>query len=205
MESRDAVRMLCEPHYAIIGDQNVEREPLLDLLYQARYSSGGVKGVRSSNKGLPIDVGAITMYEDFDGRVRSRLEQYGISCIGDIKAVTERLHNTLVTINLEEGLDPREFDIFHQMVHRIEEFFDPPKEYEIMGECPECGATHVMNDDDEQARAIRIKLKPGHTLVAECVACEKLWAGNQEMVWLAQLLEANSDWDTLELMGVATQ
>lgn len=214
MDSKDAVKMLCEPHHAVIGEQNVEREALLDLLYQARYSTQAAGSVGSSNRGLLINAGALAMYENFDAKVRSKLEQFGISCIGDIKAVTERLHNALVTVNLKEGLDPREFNIFYDTVNSIEDLFDPPKQKELLGRCPECGESHVYkitkteNDDKQRVeekelvRALVSTMRPGHALQAECLACGKLWVGQQDMLWLARHLEAKSDWDTLEMLGI---
>lgn len=207
-----AVVRLTEPHTELVDGRVGESGPLLEMLREARYPNlGGTKG--GAGKGDVLDVQAMTMYENIDGIVRSWLNHYREHTTGDLIPLTRRLYQVLRTEDAGGRLEDRDnmFSMFPQWVAQIETFFDPPKVYELTVPCPECQAGRIPEGDEPREGerderpykwAMRVPVKLGHAVIAECHACGRMWAGRDDLTELAELTGVEVDWVKLrELTG----
>ena len=189
-----AVVKLTEPHTELIDGQTALCDPLLTMLWEARYPSlGKTKG--GAGAGMPFDTHAIELYEHIDGTVRAWLAHYREHSTGDLIPLVRRLHEVIKTEDAGGRLEDRDrmYGMFQQFVTTIEDKFDPPHEYELTDDCPECEQSHAEDQDGNRKRAVRIMVKPGRALVAECHACGKLWAGQDSLTDLAEKMGAEID------------
>lgn len=200
-----AVEILTEPH-RMLAEQQDDNDPLITQLKEARYPSLG-RTKAGAGSGSPIDHKAIALYEYIDGTVRAWLNYYRHSDKGELIDLIKELHQVILTEDAGDRLDNRErmFWLFPNMVTQIEEYFDPPSEHELMEPCPECGTAYIFDgegreEDQERSHAVRVRLKRGHALQAECHACRKLWVGETELTRLAALMGASIDWDMIKLL-----
>lgn len=190
-----AVERLTENHSEIVGDQAGVCEPLLLMLWEARYPSLGKGSSSGGGEGSMLNQQALSIYEHIDGVVRAWLTHYREHATGDLIPLVKRLHQVLLTEDAGGRLEDRDrmYGMFQQFVTQIETCFDPPPEKELMGACPGCEATHSEGENGEQRRAVRMIVNPGHALVAECHACGKLWAGQDALTELAESMGAVID------------
>lgn len=207
-----AVERLTETHTELIDGAVGVSGPLLDVLRDARYPNlGRTRG--GGGGGDMFDVAAVDLYEHIDGTVRAWLEFYRQDHTGDLVPLVVRLHETLNAEHAGGRLEEPErmFAMFESWVASIENHFDPPKEYELTAPCPECAAERVptgseprSGEKDERPYkwAVRVPVKVGHAVVAECHACEALWAGRDRLTDLAERMGLDVDWVALrELVG----
>lgn len=193
-----AVVKLTEPHTVWVDGQQATSDPLITMLWEARYPNLG-KTMGGAGSGMPFDTHAVDLYEHIDGTVRSWLAHFREHSTGDLLTLTRRLCEVIQAEDAGGRLEDRDrmYGMFQQFVQLIEDKFDPPAEKELVGDCPECEKSHVEDDNGDQKRAVRIIVKPGRALVAECHACGKLWAGQESLTSLAETLGADIDWVAL--------
>ncbi len=198
-----AVERLTKDHTEILDGTVGTSGPLLEELRLARYPSLG-KSVGGAGEGMMLNVQALGLYEHIDGAVRAWLAHYRHISTGDLVELTAQLHQVLRTEHAGGRLeDPdRMFAMFSTWVHQIEDNFDPPHEYELTASCPECGEGHVKDEDGKQKRAVRVPVKAGRAVIAECHACGRMWATRDELTELAEAMQVEVDWVKLrELTG----
>ena len=100
--------------------------------------------------------------------------------------------NGLIDDTMREHLDA----LFPQWVDQIEDLFDPPHMKELTAACPECGQRwHV--EDGVQKAAVIIPVKKGRALIAECRACEAMWATETDLIGLAEAMGVDVDFIAL--------
>ena len=202
-QANRAVERLTENHAELVDGTIGESGPLLEMLREARYPNlGGTKG--GAGTGDVLDVQAMTMYENIDGIVRSWLNHFREHSTGDLIPLTKRLHQVLQAEDAGGRLDDSErmFSMFPKWVAQIEDFFDPPKEYELTADCPECGAGRIANDEGAMKWAVRVPVKVGRAVIAECHSCGRMWAGRNDLTELAEAMNVEVDWVKLrELTG----
>lgn len=195
-EARRALKKLTEK--VPVGwsrGREVTYGPLLEELRLARYPNlGRTKG--GSGASDPIDMKAVTLYEHIDGVVRSRLNDLRQHSTGELIPLTKQLFEAFKAEDaggrLEDG--ERLFALFTQWVSQIEDLFDPPKEYELTADCPECATGHVADADGGLKWSVRVRVKIGRALVAECHACQKMWVGQADLTDLAESMDVEVDW-----------
>lgn len=198
-----AVERLTEEHTELIDGHAAVSDPLLKVLWEARYPSLGKGSAAGGGDGMLLNTQALTIYENIDGLVRSWLTHYREHSTGDLMPLVKRLYEVLKTEDAGERLEDRErmYGMFQHFVQQIEDNLDPPSEYELTGACTECGQTHAKSNDqphvkegeEQYKRAVRVTVRPGHALVAECYSCGKLWAGHDVLVGLAESMGAVID------------
>ena len=198
MTSRDVERLTRE-HTEIIEGRAVVADPLIEQLRRARYSSVGYGGARGAAGGSVLNTKAFDLYEEIDGKVRAWLDHYRQDHRGDLTDAIVRLERTLDTEFAGGRLeaDDERLAMFMVMVHRIETLLDPPHEKELTFSCPDCGeryqdetAVEVRGGREVEVvtrrAALRIPVRPGRALVAECHCCGRLWATRDDLVELAE-------------------
>lgn len=198
-ETGRAVRRLTEDHTDIVDGHIVEAGPLVEQLWEARYSSIGAGGARGASSGSILNTKAFDMYEDIDGKVRGWLDYYRQDHRGALTDAIRRLEQILHAEDAGGRLENRDemLDMFEVMVYKIENLLDPPHEKELTFPCPECGErfhdtkTTERRGDREveivtRQAALRIPVKPGRALVAECHCCGRLWATQDALIELAE-------------------
>lgn len=202
-----AVERLTAEHAEVIDGAIGTSGPLLELLKEARYPNlGKTKG--GSGSGDVIDFQAVAMYENIDGIVRSWLHYYRMDHKGDLIPLVLRLHETLKAEHAGGRLDDSEqmFSMFPKFAAQIDGFFDPPREYELTAPCPECEATRIPEGDEPKPGkpddrplkwAVRVPVKPGYAVIAECHACGRMWAGRDDLTELAEQMGLTVDWIAL--------
>ncbi|MGR4009168.1 DUF7341 domain-containing protein [Leucobacter sp. 1207-22] len=208
-----AVTRLTETHTVPVHDTFGECPPLLEMLREARYPNLGRTRGGGSGTGDMFDVKAVEMYETIDAGVRAWLNHYRQDSTGDLLDATKHLHSTLKAEEAGGRLNEAErmFAMFHTWVHRIEDHFDPPGEYELTGACPECGAEKIPEGEEPEPGqpderpmkwAVRIQVKPGRAVIPECHACGKMWVTRADLTALAEGIKAEVEWVALqELTG----
>lgn len=190
-----AVEKLTEEHSEVIDGAIGTSGPLLELLREARYPNlGRTKG--GGGSGDMLDVAAIAMYENIDGGVRAWLAHFREHSVGDLIPLTKRLHTVLVTEDAGDRLEDRDrmFGMFGHWVDQIENHFDPPHEYELTAACPECGESHAEDAEGQRKRAVRVQVKAGRALIAECHNCGTLTVGQDALTSLAERMGIDVDW-----------
>ncbi|QIK63853.1 hypothetical protein G7068_12110 [Leucobacter viscericola] len=200
-----AVERLTEAHAVTVNGNIAMSGPLLEELRQARYPNLGRTKSGGGGGGDLLDMKAFNLYETTDADVRAWLNHYRQPQPDDLLEATRLLHNTLRAEAAGNRLDDpdRMFGMFHTWVQRIEDLFNPPREYELTEACPVCETEHVADKDGCQLWAVRVPVKEGRALVAECHHCGTLWAGHDQLTNLAESMQINVDWVALrEFLGL---
>ena len=190
-----AVVRLTENHTEKVGDAVGECEPLLEMLRKARYPNLG-RTKCGGGDGDVFDVKAVDMYEAIDAGVRAWLGHFRDNTTGSLIELTQRLYQVLLTEQAGGRLEneDRMFGMFTTWVERIEDHFDPPHEYELTADCPDCGESHAGDDEGRLKRAVRVQVKVGRALIAECFACGQLNVGETQLTDLAERMGIEVDW-----------
>lgn len=165
--------------------------PLLDRLRMAVVSSvGGTGGGKQARERTPMDVGAFTLYEDIDGRVRSWLDSMGERHPG-LSAV-EALRRWYVLWIAQPRTDDTKASYASTLdgwAGQIRDKLDSPKRIEITAPCPSCGEEWVNiglklengeddPDDVERVRALAaVERETIDESYAMCAACKSVWMG----------------------------
>ncbi|UOQ56089.1 hypothetical protein MUN78_10275 [Leucobacter allii] len=210
-----AVEQLTRDHEELIEGRAVTAGPLLEQLHQARYSSVGAGGSRGAASGMVLNVKAFDLYEDIDGKVRAWLDHYRQPHQGELTDAVTRLHQILQAEDTGGRLEHRDemLGMFDVMVYQIENLLDPPHEKELLFPCPECGERYDDTVTMEQRggrevevmtrqAALRIPVRVGRALVAECHACGKLWATRDDLISLAESAGGVVDFAALAASGL---
>lgn len=190
-----AVTRLTETHQVKVGDATGECAPLLEMLRQARYPNlGRTKG--GGGSGDMFDVKAVEMYETIDAGVRAWLQHFRHEHTGELIDATKKLHEVIKTEAAGGRLEDEErmLGMFPTWVDRIEDHFDPPHEYELIAVCPDCGESHAEDTEGQRKRAVRVQVKAGRALIAECHNCGTLTVGQDALTSLAERMGIEADW-----------
>ncbi len=184
-----AVERLTATHTVHYDGTEYECSPLLGQLREAMTSSLGAGSGRggASMAGL-INLEAFQLWETIDGIARGWLQSFNLDHRGDLHDVICRLPQAVQAEHangtIDDDLRDRLDAMPGQWVHQIEDLFDPPHQKEITAPCPECGERHHV-DGDTQRAAVVIPVKRGRAIIAECRCCGAMWAGEADLVDLA--------------------
>ncbi|QIK62361.1 hypothetical protein G7068_03400 [Leucobacter viscericola] len=207
-----AVERLTQVHEVSLGDRQAVADPLLSMLWDARYASIGAGGTRGGGDGSMLNYKAFDLYEEIDGYVRAQLNEYRQPHTGDLLQLVPKMLATvqaeLAGNRIEEDYAERLLAKFDQWVWKIEDLFDPPHEKEITVNCPDCGERYHATTTYERRgnedvpittvqAAIRIPVKAGRALVAECHCCGRMWATQSDLIELAQAVGHEVDFVAL--------
>lgn len=170
--------------------------PLLDWLREAIANNvGGSGGGKQARERTPLDVGAFTLYEDIDGRVRSWMLELGARPGNDLSPA-QVLRSWYVLWNQYTPSEPIVLAYANTLdgwVQRIEDVIDPPKRIEITAACPMCGqewmniglklddGTDDPNDVERVRVLVAVERENMHESFAMCRACDRVWTGTGEM------------------------
>ncbi|MCW2287023.1 hypothetical protein EDF60_1674 [Leucobacter luti] len=206
-DTERAVERLTEIHTEMFDGAAGISAPLLELLREARYPNlGRTKG--GGGSGDMLDTQAVSMYENIDGIVRAWLAHFREPHAGELVPLTRRLHEVLRAEHAGGRLEDAEklFSMFPQWVAQIDDYFDPPKEYELTAPCPECEAERIPEGEEPKPGkpderpykwAVRVPIKVGRAVVAECHACGRMWGGRDQLTQLGEAMSAEVDWAQL--------
>jgi hypothetical protein len=171
-------------------------EPLLDQLVESvRSNLGKSQTAGSSRSMIPLDVAALQLVEDIDGRVRSWLSDLGAT---PGRAVTLRglVSSWLVLFQGRPHEDAYVEDhrrILEGWVAAIVEKLQPRRRLEITSPCPACGVEFVNvglrlpngEDDPNDLERVRVLVAvEGESLeesFALCRSCDRVWRGVSAM------------------------
>ena len=181
------------------GEELIRRTdpPLLDWLRELIVSSmGGAGGSgKSARERTPIDVGAFSLYENIEGRVRAWVVDLGGRPGKDLTPA-QVLRSWYVLWNAgnpSESLIRSYLSILEGWVQAIEDVLDPPKRIEITAPCPVCGQEWInvglkladgSDDPNDMERVhvlIAVERESIHESFAMCRACDRVWTGTGEM------------------------
>lgn len=170
--------------------------PLLDWLrVLVGNNIGGSGGGKAARERTPIDIAALTLYEDIDGRVRSWLDELGARLGKDV-TLTQALkswHTLWIGRPRDPKLEDAYADVLTGWKQRVEDILDPPKRIEITAPCPACGKEWVNiglklpdgSDDINDVERVRVlnavereTLEDSYAL---CSACDRVWTGVGQM------------------------
>lgn len=201
IDAWDAVAALTTEHTELIDGRPVTADPLLLQLAQARYASIGAGGTRGGGEGSMLNYAAYELWEEIDGRVRATLDDYGQPHKGELAPLLPRLVETIKAEHAGKRIDDAYADELYgylsKWVRKIRDLIDPPHVKEITAPCPACGeryettSTTVGRPGSERVivtaqAAVRIPIRLGHEITAECHCCGSLWRGRDELVQLAE-------------------
>lgn len=179
--------------------------PLLDWLRDSIGSSmgGNSGGGKSARERTPIDMGAFTLYEDLDGRIRSWMTELG-GTPGKNLTPAQVLRSWYVlwsaTIPTERTISSHA-NTLEGWVQQVKDVLDPPKRIEITSPCPVCGQEWINvglklpngeddpNDVERVHVLVAVERESIHQSFAMCRACDKVWTGTGEMRMLRILID----------------
>lgn len=208
----DAVALLTNEHTELIDGRPLTAGPLLEQLRDARYASIGAGGTRGGGEGSMLNYAAYELWEEIDGRVRANLHDFNQEHKGDLMPLIPRLVDTIKAEHAGHRITDEYADelygLFSKWVQRIRDLIDPPHVKEITAACPDCGERHEETRTMERRRggwkeittyraAIRIPIRLGEALVAECHCCGKLWAGREQLIELGEAIGNEVDFSAL--------
>lgn len=166
--------------------------PLLERLRLAVVSNlGGNGGGKQARERTPMDVGAFTLYEDIDGRIRSWLSELGERLPASATAA-EAIRRWYVLWLSSSRAEAASFDrarTIDAWTAQIRDKLDSPKRIEITAPCPSCGEEWVNiglkledgsddPDDVERVRALAaVERETIDDSYASCAACRTVWMG----------------------------
>ena len=187
-------------------------DPLLTTLDELVASNGGAgtRGALAFTRNL-VNLAAFRLREKITKYAREWEPATGVK-IGSrlplrayIQHATTRAELLYQSGQLTEEFYTRITNDCERWKRDIQELIDPPREKEIHGTCPRCEIAFILTDadgDDVKAPALTIKYRQRQEPYASCGYCGALWQGGKELLQLAGLVGANTDYDTLKEMGM---
>lgn len=166
---------------------------LLEQLRAAITSDiGGNSGSgRQARERTPLDVGAFTLYEDIDGRIRSWMVELdakpGVALTAE--QVLRSWYTLWMATNPEPAQEDRRTRVLEGWARQIRDKLAPPKRIEITSPCPMCGREWInvglklddgSDDPDDVERVHVLTAVERESLddsYALCAACETVWRG----------------------------
>lgn len=177
--------------------------PLLEWLAESVGNNiGGGGGGKAARERTPIDIAALTLYEEIDGRVRSWLDELGARPGKDISSTQALRSWYALWIGRQhtEGLEQAYVNILEKWEQRINDILDPPKRIEITAPCPACGQEFVNiglkledgTDDPNDIERVRVLNAVERERIEDsfvmCSACDRVWTGVPQMrqlrIWI---------------------
>lgn len=158
---------------------------LLDQLRAAIGSSlGGTSGAgQLARERTPIDMGAFTLYDEIDQRVRAWMLDAGIrpsnkATPGD---VLRRWYILWSQKQVADSAARNHQQIIDRWVTSIRDILDPPTRQELTQACPKCDRRWVLVGHGEEAQsrsALWAVWRDDPNLsYATCVGCDSTWLG----------------------------
>lgn len=170
--------------------------PLLDWLRDCIASNtGGTGGGKQARERTPMDVGAFTLYEDIDGRVRSWMSELGARAGKNLPAskILASWYTLWIGTNPSDRMIQAYADIMEGWANSIRDVLDPPKRIEITSPCPFCGQEWINvglkladgSDDPNDTERVRVLVAVERENMddsyATCRACDRVWKGTGMM------------------------
>lgn len=166
----------------------ITRPALLTMLRDAVAPNLGSTGAgRGAGRSIPIDAGALTLWEDVTGRIEALHED--LEGEAPVTGSHEQIllawsRELLAAANSPHGLNQDAIDYAHHRVARIRnlirDHFDPPRIGEILGAaCLDCGETQVLLliDGEEIPAPAVITIRRGNDpLIVHCRVCAETWS-----------------------------
>jgi hypothetical protein len=200
----DAVDALSKPQNVVewqeaVPEKGIDRQirkrtnpPLLDWLALAVANNiGGGGGGKPARERTPIDIAALTLYEDIDGRIRSWLDDLGARPGKDVTPTQALRSWYALWIGGHHGerLEDSYAAVLEGWEQRIKDVLDPPKRIEITAPCPICGQEWQNlglkladgSDDPDDVERVRVLNAVERESIDEsyalCSACDRVWKG----------------------------
>lgn len=160
-----------------------EHPNLLEQLRRAVVSDIGGSGVggKLANERTPLDVGAFTMFEAIDGRVRAWAADAGIESRGELAG---RLRAWYVKFAEYPRTEVEVSSFMRVLVGwegSIRDLLDPPAAVQITAPCPRCGVEWVVRGSGvEEVRVWALWglwRERAEDSNAECRGCGAVWRG----------------------------
>lgn len=171
-------------------------QPLLEQIRAAISSDiGGGGGGKPARERTPMDIGAFTIHETIDGRVRSWLEDCGGRAGKDLTpGQVLRTWYTLWTAQRREpGIVGAFTNIIDGWVAQIRDHLDPPNPIELRWPCPLCGVEWRSTGEGAGMDTSRVLWAMERETLEEsygvCRACTKVWRGVSQMRQLRILID----------------
>lgn len=174
---------LTRDHVRTVGELAGVEPPLLRLLQVAiaADTSGASGGAGRSKNGAPLDVTALTLWEEISGVVdehwpgRGNLAQAGTHLIDRLTMWTNQVAFTDDAVHLLEMCD--------YWRGQIRDLLEPPKQAALRGvTCPACKCSTIakMEEDGTKSYSPALVVHLSETPVrAECIPCGGTWFGGQ--------------------------
>lgn len=161
---------------------------LLEQIKTAIHSDiGGGGSGQPGRERVPLDVGAFTIHETIDGRIRAWMDDIGGLTGKDLTA-SEVLRAWFPLWKFSQR-EPSVVDAFTRIIEgwaqQIRDHLDPPAKFEITSKCPACGMEWITTGSGTDAETTRVlSAVERETLedsYAVCRACDKVWRGVAQM------------------------
>lgn len=189
-------------------------DPLLTTLDGLVASNGGagMKGALSHARNL-VNMQAFKLREEIRQQADAWSPATGVR-VGiklplraSIQHVITRAELLYGSAQLTEAMYTTILDSCEQWKNAIHELIDPSRVKEISAPCPRCEVAFVLTEVDgedvrEPSLTIRYRTGDREQPQARCGYCGARWTGDQELLQLAGIIGANTDYDTLKAMGL---
>lgn len=182
-------------------------DPLLGQLRGAIHANLGKthSGHSPLSERSPLDLEAFDMYEDIDGRIASLWQmatETGHSLGSPEKNLLAWYRAFCASWALRETNDAQMLRALARLsgwANRIENYFDPAQECEILAACPSdgCGRRYWIDALGIRHSALVVEYRPGRELVGRCRSCATTWHGDAQLIGLAKAIEAPIDVDAI--------
>jgi len=158
---------------------------LLDRLRVAISNNmgGGSGAGQAARERTPLDIAALTLYEEIDERIRSWVLELGGKPDGDLGGRLQHWYRLFIGSSMaDEG---HRLLVVRRWVQSIRDLLEPPSKAEITASCPRCGRMWVLVGHGEQAEPVRALWMISRDTLEEsyaiCRGCSVRWVGVHDM------------------------
>lgn len=187
----------------------IVRIPLITLLRaELTPSLGSTSAGRGGGSRIPIDAGALALWEDITGRIEAMHENVegAAPTTGSYEQILITWAREMSAFDTSTGLSQ---DAIRYALHRvtrirdlIRDHFDPPKTGDIPGvACYECAATtaiRIVDGEEQQMPALGWSHRPDTGVTVTCRACDAHWdqqalRHREEDIWAERLQKLDQE------------